>query len=245
MGTYVVSDLHGQRGVFEEGLKKINFSDNDFLYVLGDAIDRGPGGIAILQRIKNSPNMKLLIGNHELFMANCINKELCLAGKDVDLWLNGNGGKETYTAFRELSENDQADLMEWLRSRTMIKRVSVGDRDFVLCHSHYIKEYEDKPLADVPSDTAWDIAWLSPFRGDLYNGGPDYYAQYPETFVIGHVPVQRMAGLFDIVGAFDIVKAGNVVDIDGGCAYGRSVGPLECGALFLRLEDMEVVKVKL
>ena len=239
MATYAVSDLHGQLGVFEEGFKQINFSDSDFLYVLGDAIDRGPDGVTILQKIKSAPNMELLIGNHELFMTDCINEELCLAGRDVDIWLNGNGGKETYNAFRKLSEYDQADLMEWLRNRPLIKRVSIGEKNYILCHSHYIKGCEDKTLCDMSGNDAWNIVWRSPFRADLYNGGPDYYAQYPETFVIGHVPVQR------ITGQFDAVMAGNVVDIDGGCAFGKSVGPLECGALFLRLDDMEVTRVRL
>ena len=52
MATYAVSDLHGQDRTFEKGLKLIGFSDSDMLYVIGDAIDRGPDGIRILEYIK-------------------------------------------------------------------------------------------------------------------------------------------------------------------------------------------------
>jgi len=41
---YVMSDIHGQAGAFYKMLKKICFSDNDQMYVLGDVIDRGPDG---------------------------------------------------------------------------------------------------------------------------------------------------------------------------------------------------------
>ena len=51
MSTYAISDLHGQYDIFEKLLDVIDFSENDFLYVLGDAIDRGPDGIKILQKI--------------------------------------------------------------------------------------------------------------------------------------------------------------------------------------------------
>ena len=49
MATYAVSYLHGQYELFKKLLEVIHFSDDDFMYVLGDAIDRGPDGIKILQ----------------------------------------------------------------------------------------------------------------------------------------------------------------------------------------------------
>ena len=40
--TYCISDIHGEYGRYLEMLEKINFSDEDKLYVLGDVIDRNP-----------------------------------------------------------------------------------------------------------------------------------------------------------------------------------------------------------
>lgn len=65
MATYVVSDLHGQYRIFLKLLEMVDFSENDQLYMLGDAIDRGPEGLNILQHVKNATNMDMLIGNHE------------------------------------------------------------------------------------------------------------------------------------------------------------------------------------
>ena len=46
---YVISDIHGHFDKYKEMLEKINFTDGDTLYILGDVVDRGPDGIKILQ----------------------------------------------------------------------------------------------------------------------------------------------------------------------------------------------------
>ena len=106
MATYAISDLHGQYGIFEKLLEVIDFSDDDYMYVLGDAIDRGPDGIRILQKIMTPPNMDLLIGNHEFLMLNSVDPDGSIdsvPGNDADLWLNYNGGDHTFSQYKELS----------------------------------------------------------------------------------------------------------------------------------------------
>ena len=65
MSIYVMSDIHGEDELFHAMLKQIRFSEEDTLYILGDVIDRGPNGIALLQEIMKTPNMVMLLGNHE------------------------------------------------------------------------------------------------------------------------------------------------------------------------------------
>ena len=48
MAHYVMSDLHGEADRFHAMLKKIRFSEDDTMVLLGDVIDRGPDGIALL-----------------------------------------------------------------------------------------------------------------------------------------------------------------------------------------------------
>lgn len=64
--TYVCSDIHGMYGSYKEVMKGVNESDT--VYILGDVIDRGKGGIKILQDIMKRPNVKLFMGNHEWMM---------------------------------------------------------------------------------------------------------------------------------------------------------------------------------
>lgn len=41
---------------------------NDTVYILDDVIDRGPDGIKLIQEIMDSPNMVMILGNHEHMM---------------------------------------------------------------------------------------------------------------------------------------------------------------------------------
>ena len=62
---YAMSDLHGCYDKYIKMLEKINFSDSDTLYILGDIVDRGPDGIKILLDIYNRKNVIALRGNHD------------------------------------------------------------------------------------------------------------------------------------------------------------------------------------
>ena len=62
---YAMSDLHGCYDKYLKILEKINFNDNDTLYILGDIVDRGPDGIKILLDIYNRKNVVALRGNHD------------------------------------------------------------------------------------------------------------------------------------------------------------------------------------
>ena len=68
MAHYVVSDIHGEADRFYAMLDKIQFSDCDILYILGDVVDRGTDRIALLQQIIATPNIVMILGNHEYMM---------------------------------------------------------------------------------------------------------------------------------------------------------------------------------
>ena len=42
---YCMSDIHGELDRFKAMLDLINFSSDDTLYIIGDVIDRHPGGV--------------------------------------------------------------------------------------------------------------------------------------------------------------------------------------------------------
>ena len=65
MSTYVMSDIHGDYEGYLKILDKIKFSDSDVLYINGDVIDRGMGGIKILQHMMMHSNIYPILGNHE------------------------------------------------------------------------------------------------------------------------------------------------------------------------------------
>lgn len=64
---YVVSDIHGNYELFVKLLKKINFSKDDTLFVLGDVIDKGKDVQKLLNLLFGElrDNVLVLAGNHE------------------------------------------------------------------------------------------------------------------------------------------------------------------------------------
>ena len=60
-----MSDIHGCYEEFIKMLDKINFSNDDELYILGDIFDRGSDPLEILDYIVGHKNITLLKGNHE------------------------------------------------------------------------------------------------------------------------------------------------------------------------------------
>ena len=62
---YVVSDIHGEYGLFCRLLDKIKFSAADELFVCGDMTDKGQESVKLLQCLSAMPNARCLLGNHE------------------------------------------------------------------------------------------------------------------------------------------------------------------------------------
>lgn len=244
MATYVVSDLHGLYATFMEGLRVIDFREEDRLFVLGDAIDRGPDGIAILMEVKDRENMDLIIGNHEHMMLNSVSldgKDKC-NGRDSELWRFHNGGRVTYEKYLDLSVKKRKELLDWLLDRMVIKTVEAEGAKYCLTHSHYLPEYENVPYWKMDYDAVYEIVWKSVFRRDS-TWTHAVYQDYPQyTFITGHVPVQRafQRSLEEVMKlGVDGIKRANFINVDGGCAMGTQPVGVN-GALFLRLEDQKL-----
>lgn len=249
MSVYAVSDLHGQFDAFAEGLDKIDLRESDMLYVIGDAVDRGPDSIGILKYIKDHPNMDLLIGNHEFMMLNSVDpggEDIC-NGEDTDLWLYNNGGLATYEQYRRFPPEERRSLLSWLRQRSVIRTLEVNGEPFCLTHSYFREDLADKTFEELSYEEVSDIVWRSVYRMEPDTHGEDIYGDYDCTFITGHVPVilvmREFAGQYDY-NDLRIFEKGNFIDIDGGCSIGYREG-VHNGALFFRLDDKKVFPVPL
>ncbi|MGM9566767.1 MAG: metallophosphoesterase [Clostridia bacterium] len=194
MYHYVMSDLHGCKKPFTEMLETIGFSPEDRLYIIGDVIDRGNDGIELLRYTMKTPNITLLLGNHELMMREAIEND------DYDLWFY-NGGISTMANFRNLSEREQQEILEYLHSLPLFLDLTVGDRRYRLIHG---APMEDE--ADVENSV-----WERP--------EPDQTFFPDKTVIIGHTPT-RIYHNKD-----EIFHTKHFIDIDCGCVY---FGTLAC-----------------
>ena len=142
--NYVCSDIHGMKGSYEDALKKLN--EDDILYILGDATDRGDEGIEILldiflraENTEKKPRVEYIIGNHDLLlienMETIMKHDIRIRNKsDMDQWetfenlcnelenariFEGRSGKEEYESIIE--------KVSWLKDVTFEEMKSLAN----------------------------------------------------------------------------------------------------------------------
>lgn len=199
--TYVCSDIHGCYDKYLRLLEEIDFKSGDKLLVLGDVLDReGNGGIDILQDIMNTPNISLILGNHEEvalegmeFLMNMQVKNASdVNGLPVHIrdmltqWINL-GGLPTIDAFRELPRREQERIVCFLSDKCLTyAEITVNGTDYVLCHEEG-------------------------YYGDVYEA----------ILITGHIPTRFMD---DNPKPDYIWRDGEHWHIDCGCGYGGQLG---------------------
>lgn len=232
MAVYVTSDLHGlELEKLKELLKSANFSDRDWLYILGDVIDRqNDGGVEILQWLLEQPNVQLILGNHEAMLLSCefifdeITEDSVKSfDKDkMELLMNysQNGGDVTLKALRELMQSSPetvADILDYLHDAPLYETVSIGGRDFLLVHSGLDNFDPQKKLSEYSAD---DFIWAWPQIDD------EYFDDIITVF--GHTPTSS----YDHMNKGKILHTKTWIDVDVGVPYGNPPA-------LLRLDDLK------
>ena len=64
---YVTSDIHGCFDQYLRLTERLNLNEDDRLYILGDIVDRGGGGIEIIKDVMKRENVVCLRGNHDYY----------------------------------------------------------------------------------------------------------------------------------------------------------------------------------
>lgn len=63
--TIVIGDIHGCIEEFKELLQLVQLEPQDEVVSVGDIVDRGPGSQELYEFFRDTPNAKVLMGNHE------------------------------------------------------------------------------------------------------------------------------------------------------------------------------------
>ncbi|MBR3837019.1 MAG: metallophosphoesterase [Clostridia bacterium] len=232
MSIYVTSDLHGlPLADLRKLLQKAGFSDSDWLFILGDVIDReGDGGVEILKWLLFQPNVQLLLGNHEAMLLSCsfvfdevTEKSVdALSSENMELLKNymSNGGDVTLASLHKLNKEDRdtlLDILDYLREAPLYDTVTAGGRDFVLVHGGLENFSPTKKLSDYTAD---ELIWCWPEITD------EYYDDVITVF--GHTPT--MSYREDASGK--ILRTRTWIDVDVGIPYGNPPA-------LLRLDDLQ------
>ena len=226
---YAASDLHGcSVEVFEALLSSAGFSEEDFLYILGDVIDRGEHGAELLSWITQQSNVQLLLGNHEDMLLNCdflfreVSEEnLKDITQDQAFWYRNwmrNGAAPTVRGFQKLLDRDPElveGILEYLREAPLYACVKAGGEEYVLVHSGLGRFRRHRPLKNY---SRHDLLWERP--------GPDTVYYSGKTVIFGHTPTafygERYRGRE--------LRTKSWICIDAGAAMGEP-------PMLLRLDD--------
>lgn len=144
-----MSDIHGHKDEFDEMLKKISFSNDDVLYVIGDIIDRGSqSGEMLLYAVEKAPsNIVFMMGNHEDMMGEVvIGCGSWPRRASMDLPWTWNGGYDTLCDLEDkIDDNWLPDvLVPWLISLPMFVKLEVNGKRFVLVHAGFDPDNYEK-----------------------------------------------------------------------------------------------------
>lgn len=223
---YIISDIHGQYGMYTAMLEKLNIKETDTVYILGDVIDRGPDGIKILQDIMNRPNFELFIGNHEWFLLDSCAGD----GQFHRDWMHSNnGGMKTYRSYLHLPEEEQRAIIDYLKTKThIVKNLNINGHRYILSHTGMHlkgKDIETRDFKDLCMPLfplVWNEGkyWIELLPGQEPVDGPVY-------LISGHICTRRLSGKNEVL--FSDAGNGYIwVDIDCGCAYQDDKCRLAC-----------------
>lgn len=215
--TFVIGDIHGNKEKYDQMLQKLNPTDEDAVFVLGDVIGIGDDGIEILKDMMYKANVFPILGEQE-YMAKGIfpliasaetiekAKEL-LDGEKAELfekWLTMKSEK-TINDFLSSDEENKESIIDYLDEFAPYEEIEAGGKNFILVHAGIDGFEEDKPL------DAYE-------EKDFVFAVTDYQkAYFPDSYLVtGHMPT----AVIDRQCAGKVYSKKRHLAIDCGAAYG-------------------------
>ena len=221
--VYACSDIHGNYNLWKQISDYCDTTDT--IYFLGDAIDRGPDGIRILNEMFNDIRIRMIKGNHEDMLAKYVPELLEGRFDNYPLW-SYNGGNLTWKTLEVL----HPDFVMWF-----VKKINLLPEHLTYNspngHIVFMSHAGTDLTGALPVDYLWD-------RDHFYSEHPE---NMPNTIQVhGHTPVQNLARSFywsDKVQ--EIYKNPQVfsycddhkIDIDLGCFISKKIALLDLDTL--------------
>ena len=213
---YVMGDIHGCKDKYDDMLEQLKPQELDAVFVLGDVIDEGDDGIAILNDMMYRANIYPVLGEREYYAKKFLpliaekgDAEKALAsleGEDREQlakWLSMKSGK-TIADFLALSEEGREDLLDYLEEFAAFEEIECKGKKFVLTHAG-IDNHEDRDLYEHEEE---DFIFAETDYGKAY---------FKDAFLVtGHTPTVAIDKKL-----FGKPYAKNKhLAIDGGCGFG-------------------------
>lgn len=225
---YLMSDIHGDFENFYKMLVKINFSNYDQLYVLGDVLDKGTENLCLYEFIYHTENIYLLKGNHEYLCERYLSGQIT-----AEMW-DSCGGETTRREVSVLSEEKRQALYYSLRELPVYKVLQTGSTQYFLTHSGYHADCcvrdPESGLVDIEASVKKAVSWNQErylFSDDIHYIPASL--RFDKRLIVGHYPTLLLP---DFRRA-EIYHGTKYTNLDTGNERRDQGGRLAC----LRLED--------
>ncbi len=217
---YVVSNIYGNYAKLQTLFRKIEFSENDLLYVLGDMVDYGEESMETVCDLSVRSNVYPVCGDHDVMACRMLSGFDAMLKKgstpdesfiaDMQKWVS-NGGQPTLDGFRALDQEMKEGVLDYLSDIPPYEIAETEDgRNFLLVHSgirHFV------PGQD-PED--YDPA-------DFYEGTLDTEKMYFKKtgLIVGHTEIA-----FGQTSDSGLCRKGNLIALHSGAVPGLSLNCL-------------------
>jgi serine/threonine protein phosphatase 1 len=229
---WVIPDIHGHARTLQALIEdQIKPSRNDYIYFLGDYIDRGPDTRGVLDYIINLKNdeynIRTLRGNHEDYLLRTLDNEtvqknilgITYQNKLKKEWFKF-GGRETLRSFKVSSVHEIPEkYISWIRELEYF----VTLQGFILVHAGLNFMIED------PFDDKHSMLWITEFKVDRVKSGF-------RKLIHGHVPVSlEFIDLLVTSNGFDFIDLDNGIYMPEKEGFGNLVA-LELTSMELKVQ---------
>lgn len=182
----VIGDIHGCFKTFEALLNKL---PDDYIYLVGDLIDRGPSSKKVIQFLIDHPEIKSVKGNHEEWALSVLENP---GFGDVRAWTHPrNGGSATLRSYGEAWENCRKPFKDYFPQEHLdylenLPEHLIIDDSLFLSHSSYcgFDWNSEEDLKDIRSwNKARSLLWHRGEPKEVIINDKKYF------HIFGHTPV--------------------------------------------------------
>ena len=214
--VYVVSDIHNDADRFKLLLEKIDFAEDDILILAGDIFDRGNQPIELYFEILKHPNIYVIQGNHDGWLA----REIMEKYADEKV-----GGYISYNTLSIIEQRmtavDLLKLARWIKEKPYYINLDLNGEKYQIAHAQTY----------LTPERIWNKSKF--YMGD---GHYDYFIRGLEEHdkfisVVGHTATEDRK--------IWVSPSGKTIRIDCGAGY-KNVGNLGV----IRLNDMEAFYIR-
>lgn len=216
---YIISDIHGCYDEYMELLDRIRFAGEDKLYILGDAVDRGPKPIKVLKDMMRRSNVIPIIGNHDFIMYTLMKKfsvevtaenyDNYLTADDIldyNLWMQ-DGGQITAEQFSLLSKEEKTAILDYISQAPLYETFEQDGKRYILVHAGLANF---SPYKDLDEYDLYD------FFEERVDYSKRYYPDGNVYLVTGHTPTIHIRGWEKS----EVYRKNGHIAVDCGCVFG-------------------------